>query len=84
MIFAIFFEYHLRDIDVLAESVPMKDSDGVTVEHNYDIFADVTVEFVDLFKVNLDGLGVDQLARQFIDIIMGQNALIKGVGWVPD
>lgn len=62
MIFAIFFEYHLRDIDVLAEFVPMKDSDGVTVEDDNDIFADVTVEFVDLFKVNLDGLGVDQLA----------------------
>jgi hypothetical protein len=84
LIFAIFFEYHLRDFDVFAEFVPMKDSDGVTVEDDDDIFADVTVEFVDLFKVDLDGLGVDQLAGQFIDIIVGQNALIEGVGWVPD
>jgi hypothetical protein len=53
LIFAIFFEYHLRDIDVLAEPVPMKDSDGVTVEDNDDIFADATVEFVDLFKMDL-------------------------------
>ena len=84
MIFAIFLEYHLRDIDILAEPVPMKDSDGVTVEDNDDIFADITVEFVDLFKVDLHRLGVDQLARQVIDIIMRQNALIKGVRWVPD
>ncbi len=68
----------------MAELVPMKDSDGVTVEDNDDIFADVTVEFVDLFKVDFHWLGVDQLARQVVDIIMCQNALIKGVGWVPD
>ncbi len=70
---------HLRNLNILVEPVPVQHGHSVTVHDHDDVIADVAVKFVNLLHVDLDRFCVDQLPRQVIDVVVGQDALVQGV-----
>lgn len=62
----------------------MQHSECVTVGYYDYVTAHVDVEFMDFLQMDLDRFGVDQLARQVVDVKKRQNALVQGVRGMPN